>query len=163
MQALQEGREGARVKRNVNIQVNGTVNGGIHVYGRHASVGSAPLAKHTPAAFSHTSARSNAQLQDALWALIKVLAGALAVVPVLVVIVGLALALCSLVLFLVAVAIGWGIVCACASGVLFVQERIGGPGAVLQLVPSLFREVRALATGERVNEIESTEMTRYVD
>lgn len=130
------------MKPAVNIQVNGTVNGGIHVYGRGA-----PLAGPAPELGHRTG-----QGSDALWIVVKVLGavvlGAFALVG------GLALAvtLLAIVLGVVAVALAWWLLCRAANVVLFTERLLGGAPTRLVLVPGVVRGVHALATGDRVDD-----------
>lgn len=139
------------MKQTNSIQVNGNVYGGIHVHGQRTP--------QLPAATPSPSGRGS----GALWMLAKGLGllavGAFALVGA----IGLAAALLVVVLGVLALAIGWYLVCRAANLVLLVERALDGGPTRLVAVPHLFNAARSLGPGERVNEIESTEMTRYVD
>lgn len=137
------------MKQTNSIQVNGNVYGGIHVHGQRTP--------QLPAATPSPSGRGS----GALWMLAKGLGllavGAFALVGA----IGLAAALLVVVLGVLTLALSWWLLCRVAHGVLLTERALGGSPMRLVFVPNLANAVRELATGERVNEIETTEMTRY--
>lgn len=140
------------MKGNTNIQVNGNVYGGIHVHGG----GCAQLPAATPAQ------RPAADLSW-VWMLAKgigwLVVGAFALVGA----IGLFAAALVVTLGMLGAVIGFWAVCRLCSFVLFVEAVLDGGPTRPVLVPHVVNGVRELATGERVNELQSTEMTRYVD
>lgn len=147
---------GRDLKGNTNIQVNGNVYGGIHVHG------SGPAVACLPPSRPPTGDRAGIDLSW-VWMLAKALGclaiGGLALLGAVVV----AAALAGVASGVLAAVIAWWGVCRVANAVLFAERLFDGGPTRLVLVPHVVNGVRALATGERVNEIETTEMTRYVD
>lgn len=144
------------MKGNTNIQVNGNVYGGIHVNGGGPSVACLPPTRPP------TGDRAAIDLSW-VWMLAKGLGvlgvGAFALVGA----VGLFAAALVVAIGMLAGVIGFWAVCRICSLVLFVEAVLDGGPTRPVLVPHVVNGVRALATGDRVNEIETTEMTRYVD
>lgn len=153
---MQADREGLRVKGNTNIQVNGNVYGGIHVNGGGQPVACLPPGK--PQQGDHAAIDFSW-----VWMLAKGLGwltvGAFALVGA----IGLFAAALVVTLGMLGAVIGFWAVCRLCSFVLFVEAVLDGGPTRPVLVPHVVNGVRELATGERVNELQSTEMTRYVD
>jgi hypothetical protein len=156
LQKVRANREGLRVKGGTNIQVNGNVYGGIHVNGGGPAVACFPPSRPP---------RGDRAATDFWWIVCKGLGllgvGAFAIVGA----VGLAAALLVVALAVLGLALAWWLVCRLAEGVRLTEEHVISARDIASLLPNTVRGVRALASGERVTEIESTstEMTRYVD
>lgn len=143
------------MKGNTNIQVNGNVYGGIHVNG-------GPAVACLPSTEPQQGHHAGTDLSWVWWlakGLGWLVVGAFALVGGL----GLAAALLVVALCALALALSWWVLCRVANGVLLTERALGGSPMRLVFVPNLANAVRELATGDRVNEIETTEMTRYVD
>jgi hypothetical protein len=155
VQEVRQDREGPRVK---NVQINGNVYGGVHFHG------STPLLAAVTSAPDVSSSRSRSWGWTAAKA-VAVIVGVCTIVPI-----GLCVALAvgafaaTFLLAIMVLVVGFWLVCRLAQLLLVVENAVGGGMTQLVYVPSFRRDNFAtLGTGDRINELESTEMTRYVD
>lgn len=143
------------MKGNTNIQVNGNVYGGIHVNG-------GPAVACLPSTEPQQGRHAGTDLSWVWW-LAKGLG--ILVMATLAGVGGLVLAFALLIVLgtVLTLALAWWLVCRVANIVLLTERLVGGGPMRLVAMPQLLAAVRALGPGERVNEIETTEMTRYVE